>query len=322
MSEQEIITRYFSSHSAGASVEVGIGDDGAVVKPPKNSSLVITSDTLNGGIHFDLNCLPEHLGHKALAVNLSDLAAMGAAPLWATLNLSLQEIDHDWLDQFSKGLYLLADRYGVKVVGGDLARGPLSISVQMVGHLEPGSMLTRSNAKPGDLIFVTGTIGDAALGLKLRRGTQDYGVSVADTEYFKLRLDRPEPRVSIGLGIVTCASAAIDVSDGLLCDVHRVASMSNVGACINLEQIPLSDPMQKQLNAVEDWDLILSGGDDYELVFTAHPDHQKKIDEVSEQTGCRITRIGCITQGRDLELLKEGQRIPVPDRLGFDHFVC
>lgn len=321
MSEQEIITRYFSSHSAGASVEVGIGDDGAVVKPPKNSSLVITSDTLNGGIHFDLDCLPEHLGHKALAVNLSDLAAMGAAPLWATLNLSLQEIDHDWLDKFSKGLYLLADRYGVKVVGGDLARGPLSISVQMVGHLEPSSMLTRSNAKPGDLIFVTGTIGDAALGLKLRRGTQDYGVSVADTEYFKLRLDRPEPRVSIGLGIVTCASAAIDVSDGLLCDVHRVASMSNVGACINLEQIPLSDPMQKQLNAVEDWDLILSGGDDYELVFTAHPDHQKTIDDVSEQTGCRITRIGCITQGRDLELLKEGKRFPVPDRLGFDHFV-
>ncbi|MCY4641858.1 MAG: thiamine-phosphate kinase [Gammaproteobacteria bacterium] len=321
MSEQAIIARYFSRHSAGGSVEVGIGDDGAVVRPPENSRLVITSDTLNEGIHFESGCLPEHLGHKALAVSLSDLAAMGAAPLWATLNLSLLETEHDWLEGFSRGLFALADRYGVRIVGGDLARGPLSISVQAIGYLESGSMLTRSNAMPGDLICVSGTIGDAALGLRLRSCAQGHDISGADQEYFALRLDRPEPRVDIGLGIRVCASAAIDVSDGLLRDVQQVASMSKVGACINIEQIPLSEAMQKQLKTDKDWNVVLSGGEDYELVFTVHPEHRATIHEISEKTGCPISLIGQITRGSGIELLRAGRGFPMPGQLGFDHFV-
>ena len=320
MSEQEIIARYFSKHSAGASVEVGIGDDGAVVKPPENSKLVIATDTLNEGTHFDSGCLPEHLGHKALAVNLSDLAAMGAAPLWATLNLSLPDAEHDWLERFSRGLFSLADRYGIRIVGGDLVRGPLSISVQAVGYLESGRMLARSYAKPGDLIYVSGTIGDAALGLKLHRHAQDYTISKLDREYFALRLSKPEPRVDIGLGIVTCANAAIDVSDGFLCDLQRILLMSKTGAQINMDQIPLSDAMQRQLNTDKDWAVVLSGGEDYELIFTTNPEYSDAIDAVSEKINCPITQVGQITQGSDIELLKAGLRVTLPDELGFDHF--
>lgn len=320
MSEQEIITRYFSKHSAGASVEVGIGDDGAVVRPPENSRLVITTDTLNEGTHFNPGCQPEYLGHKVLAVNLSDLAAMGAVPLWATLSLSLPHAEHDWLEGFSQGLFSLADRYGVRIIGGDLVKGPLSASMQATGYLKSDHVLTRSHAKPGDLIYVSGTIGDAALGLKLRCHAKGYTVSKPDQEYFTRRLDRPEPRVDTGLGIVTCANAAIDISDGLLCDLQRILSMSQAGAQINLDQIPLSDAMQRQLRTDKDWAVVLSGGEDYELIFTANPECSDTIHTVSKKTNCLITRIGHVTKGSGIELLQANHRFTLPDELGFDHF--
>ena len=320
MTEQDIIARYFSRHSVDAGVEIGIGDDGAVVRPPKNSRLVITSDTLNEGVHFDSDCQPGDLGHKALAVNLSDLAAMGATPLWASLNLSLAAVEHAWLEGFAHGLFQLADRYGVRIIGGDIVSGPLSISIHMIGFLKSGLTLTRSRARPGDLIYVSGTIGDAAMGLKSRSSTQPRTIAKTDYEYFALRLNRPEPKVVLGQEIVFCASAAIDISDGLLRDLNQILSMSEVGAQVELDQVPLSASMRKQLKTDKNWDVVLSGGDDYELMFTAHPEHQDAITQISEKTACPISCIGQITQGRGLELFRSGRCFPLPNKLGFDHF--
>ena len=320
MLEQEIIARYFSRHSADAHVELGVGDDGAVVRPPDNSKLVITVDTLNEGTHFHANCSPEHLGHKALAVNLSDLAAMGATPLWATLSLSLPEIEHSWLEGFSRGLYSLADRYGVKLVGGDLVRGARSISIQATGYLASGQALTRSQAGPDDLIYATGTLGDAAVGLKLLKEAEKHAVYEKDRDSFLLQLNRPQPRVEVGREIAAFASAAIDLSDGLFLNLEQLLQMSGVGARVALEQLPLSDAMQRWQQADADWDLVLSGGEDYELVFTASPQYGEEVSNVSTRTGCPITEIGCITRGGELELLQAGHRYSPPDSAGFDHF--
>lgn len=316
--EQEIIARYFSRHSAGENVEIGVGDDAAVVSPPDGSKLVMTMDTLNEGVHFYPGCAPGHLGHKALAVNLSDLAAMGATPLWATLSLSLPEIEHSWLEGFSRELFSLADQYGMKIIGGDLVRGPRSISIQATGYLKSGRAITRAHARPGDFIYVSGTLGDAALYLELSRNTENRAVSKQDLDYLSLRLHRPQPRVEVGQEIVSFASAAIDLSDGLVLDVQRVLQDSRVGGRIDLEQIPRSATMQR--HAGEDWDRVLAGGEDYELVFTASQEHSGKIETVRERTGCPITRIGQVTQGDVLELFEAGHRYPLPDRLGFDHF--
>ena len=320
MLEQEIIVRYFSKHSAGADVEIGVGDDAAVVQPPDGAKLVMTMDTLNEGVHFHPDCRPEDLGYKTLAVNLSDLAAMGAAPLWTTLSLSLPEIEDSWLEGFSRGLYSLADRYNTKIIGGDLVRGARSISMQATGYLESGRAITRTGARPKDFLYVTGTLGDAALYLKLLQNRDNSTVSKQDLDYLSARLNRPQPRVDIGQEIVAFASAAIDLSDGLVLDVQRILQGSGVGARIELEKIPRSDTMQRQWQAGGDWNLVLAGGDDYELVFTAGPEHGAEIDAISARTGCPITRIGQVTQMDTLELFLAGSSYPLPDRPGFEHF--
>ncbi len=318
--EQEIIARYFSQHSADADVEIGVGDDAAVVQPPDGSKLVMTMDTLNEGVHFHPDCRPEDLGHKALAVNLSDLAAMGAAPLWATLSLSLPEIEDSWLEGFSRGLYSLADRYNTKIIGGDLVRGARSISMQATGYLESGRAITRAGARPEDFLYVTGTLGDAALSLQLSQNRDNSTASKQDLDYLSARLNRPQPRVDVGQEIVAFASAAIDLSDGLVLDVQRILQGSGVGARIELEKIPRSDAMQRQWQDGEDWNLVLAGGDDYELVFTAGEGHSAEIDTISTKTGCPITRIGQVTPGDTLELFLDGRSYPLPERPGFEHF--
>ncbi len=320
MLEQEIIARYFSRHLAGENVEIGIGDDAAVVNPPDGSKLVMTVDTLNEGVHFQPGCSSEDLGHKALAVNLSDLAAMGATPLWATLSLSLPDIEHAWLEGFSRGLFSLADCHGTKIIGGDLVRGARSISIQATGYLKSARAMTRAHARAGDSIYVSGTLGDAALYLELSQSAENYALSKPDLDYLAQRLNRPQPRVEVGQEIVAFASAAIDLSDGLVLDVQRILQDSGVGARIDLEQIPLSDAVQRQWHDSRDWDRVLAGGEDYELVFTASPEHSGEINTVYERTGCPITRIGQITQGDALELFKAGHRYSSPDRPGFDHF--
>ena len=280
----------------------------------------MTVDTLNEGVHFHPDCRPEDLGHKALAVNLSDLAAMGATPLWATLSLSLPEIEDSWLEGFSRGLYSLADHHNTKIIGGDLVRGARSVSMQATGYLESGRALTRTGARPKDFLYVTGTLGDAALSLKLSQNRDNSTVSKQDIDYLCARLNRPQPRVDVGQEIVAFASAAIDLSDGLVLDVQRILQGSGVGARIELEQLPRSKAMQRQWQDGEGWNRVLAGGDDYELVFTAGPEHNAEIDTISTKTGCLITQIGEVTRGDTLELFLAGRSHPLPDRPGFEHF--
>ena len=320
MSEQEIITQYFSQHQHCANVDIGIGDDAAVVIPPNNSKLVISTDTLNEGVHFHCNCKPEHLGHKVLAVNLSDLAAMGATPLWATINLSITKIDHDWLKRFTHGLFSLADHHNIKIIGGDLVKGPLSISMQVIGYLNSDKVLTRSGAVVDDLIFVSGIIGDAGLALKLHESTKDIDISQADQEYIAMRLNKPEPRVNLGIEIVKLANAAIDISDGLLIDLQHVLSLSKVGAIIDVDKIPISNVMQEYVDNLQDWSIPLTSGEDYEIIFTANEKYISEINYISEKTQCPVNEIGRIVKGKSIKLLKGGSPIALPNKLGFDHF--
>ncbi len=320
MSEQEIITQYFSHHRHCANVDIGIGDDAAVVTPPNNSRLVISTDTLNEGIHFHNDCKPEHLGHKVLAVNLSDLAAMGAIPLWATINLSILKIDHDWLKKFTQGLFSLADLQNIKIVGGDLVKGPLSISMQVIGYLNSDKVLTRSGAEVDDLVFVSGTIGDAGLALKLHGSAKGIDISQAEQDYITMRFNKPEPRVSLGVEIVKFANSAIDISDGLLIDLQHVLSMSKVGAVIDVEKIPISKVVQRHVNVLQDWSIPLTSGEDYEIIFTANKKYVSEINYISEKIQCPVNEIGRIVRGDNIKLLKQGSPITLPNKLGFDHF--
>lgn len=302
-------------------MDVGVGDDAAVVTPPEGAKLVVTTDTLNEEVHFHADCAPEHLGHKALAVSLSDLAAMGAAPLWATINLSLPSVDHQWLGGFARGLYSLAERYDVKIIGGDTVKGRLSVSLQVIGCLKTGEVLTRVGAKAGDLIYVSGTLGDAAMGLALQREEQAEEMSQADVDYFAMRLHRPEPRVALGMGIVRFARAAIDVSDGLLMDLQRLLPASGTGAVIDVTRLPLSTAMQRRFEKLRDWSVPLTGGEDYELVFTADKGQVDKVRHIGNETDCPVTEIGRVVEGKgEMVLMQDGSPITLPDKLGFDHF--
>ena len=333
LSERDIVARYFSRHvdvgvGDDAGVDVGVGDDAAVVTPPEGAKMVVTTDTLNEGIHFHADHSPEHLGHKALAASLSDLASMGAAPLWATINLSLPNVDHQWLEGFANGLYSLAERYDVKVIGGDTVKGRLSVSLQAIGYLKTGEVLTRAGAKPGDLIYVSGTVGDAAMGLALqpalkREQAQDEGMPQTDVDYFVARFHRPEPRVALGMEIVKYARAAIDISDGLLMDLRRLLSASGTGAVIDVGRVPLSSAMRRRFEGALDWSVPLTGGEDYELVFTADKGQADKIRQVGNVVGCPVTEIGRVVESGgegEISLMQDGSPMPLPDKLGFDHF--
>ncbi len=319
MTEQDIITQYFTRHRLSSDKEIGVGDDAAVVVPPNNSRLVITTDTLNMGVHFDSNWLPDCIGYKSLAVSLSDLAAMGAQPLWATISLSIPDIDHQWLRKFSDELFSLADRYNIKVIGGDLVKGPVSITVQAIGFVKENA-LTRSSAKTGDLIFVTGQIGDAALGLKLHNSISNISVSPNDDAFFRSRLYKPEPRIRVGKQIVSLANAAIDISDGLLIDLQRILTQSNVGAVIDIGDVPVSNALKHREKYLENWETIILGGEDYELIFTANKKDIENIIEISKKTECPITHIGNIVSNAGVELCYEGNLLSIPKNQGFDHF--
>ena len=320
MTEQEIISKYFSRHQPADDLEIGVGDDAAVIIPPVDKKLVVTTDTLNEGVHFLSNCSAEHLGHKALAVNLSDIAAMGAKPLWATINLSLPNVEHEWLLAFSNGLFALADEHNVKIVGGDLVRGPLSISLQVIGYLTSGNVLTRSNADIGDDVYVSGSIGDAALGLKLIKKEIDLELSQGAFDYLYACHNRPIPRIQLGLEIVSFASATIDISDGFLQDLQRITIMSDVGARIDVEKIPTSSEMQLYREQSQDWTFPLTGGEDYELIFTANHEYREDINQLSKRVSCPITSVGKIIKGDGIKLYLENHEIALPQKLGYDHF--
>lgn len=317
MNEFELIRRFFSAPRARADVVLGIGDDAAVVQPPPGCELVVTTDTLISGVHFPEGTPASDVGFKSLAVNLSDLAAMGAEPAWFTLALSLPAVDTEWLKDFSRGLFALAKQHNIELIGGDTTRGALSITIAAIGCVAAGAALRRSGAKPGDRIWVTGALGDAALGLALwqRRLTvpDEYRSAVVT------KLSRPEPRVEVGIQLRGLASSCIDVSDGLLADLGHVLSASNVGATVELKRLPVS-PAYAAVFADLGWMPALSHGDDYELCFTIPPACERAFNRILPQLRCNMSCIGVVETEAGLRVRDEtGAPYPITQR-GYDHF--
>lgn len=312
--EFELIQRYFAGDRR-EDVLLGVGDDAAVVRP--RGDLALAVDTLVAGVHFPLDAPPESIGHKALAVNLSDLAAMGAEPAWLLLALTLEQAREPWLAAFSRGLRELAAEHGMALIGGDVTRGPLTVSVQVGGYLPPGQALRRSGARVGDGVYVSGSLGDAALGLAL------WQAGAADGEaqqWLVQRLHRPTPRVALGRALLGLASAAIDLSDGLAADLGHLLSASGVGASVELERLPLSPAFKRCAVTATSWEAAVGGGDDYELCFTAPPAVEAELEQQARRLGIAITRIGRIEQEPGLRLL-DGQGHPWrAKRAGYTHF--
>jgi len=325
--EFELIERYF--RAAGCErddVILGVGDDGAILSPPAGQELVVSTDTLVSGVHFFPDVDPCSLGHKALAVNLSDLAAMGAKPAWVTLALTLPVVDEQWLSEFSLGFSKLASQHGVQLIGGDTTSGPLSITVQVMGFVEQGKGWRRDAAMAGDLIYVTGTLGDAGLALQAKQQALVFPKNHLDT--LMTRLEKPTPRIIEAQTLLGKVNAAIDLSDGLLSDLGHILKASDVGAVIELEALPLSPAFQvcqqhitAQQLSDECWQALqLSAGDDYELCFTIAPDKQREVELALQQHGFVAHHIGVIDNGAGLRCTLSNGELFQTEKLGYEHF--
>ena len=314
VNEFDLIRRYFAGQGPQRDdVPLGIGDDAALLAAPAGQVLATTVDTLQAGVHFPLEISAEDIGHKALAVNLSDLAAMGATPAWVTLALSLPAVDEDWLTGFARGFFALARQHGVQLVGGDTTRGPLSITVQAQGFVAQAEALTRAGAQVGDGVFVTGTLGDAGAGLAIAQGVlyvqEDCRASLL------ARLNRPTPRIAAGLALRGVATAAIDISDGLGQDLGHILAASGVGAELEIDSLPLSEALRAS-GVDSPWRLAACAGDDYELCVTLPPGSEQALTGL----GCPLTRIGRIVAEPGLRWRDAaGNALDVPLR-GYDHF--
>ena len=297
----------------GPGVVLSIGDDAAVLAGLGDQQLVAATDTLNAGIHFLDDVSPFALGHKALAVNLSDLAAMGATPRWALLNLSLDHPDPDWLDAFADGFAALARKHGVSLVGGDTCRGALSLGVTVLGTVPPGEALCRSGAAAGDRVYVSGTLGDAALALRERLAGRPV------TESLARALDFPEPELALGKGLRPLASACIDLSDGLLADLGHLARESGLAARVELKLLPTSRSLEA-MDEDERFALQLAGGEDYGLCFSAAPERQVAILALAASLGVTVTPIGELEAGTGIRCLRRDGSEWLPTRTGWEHF--
>ena len=328
MAEFDLIERIRARAIARDGVLLGIGDDAALLQVPAGHELVVTADTLNAGVHFPADATPADIGWKALAVNLSDLASMGARPAWCTLSLSLPGDDTAWLDAFLDGFLGLADTHAVALVGGDTTRGPLSIAVTAMGWVEAGAALRRDGARPGDDVWVTGTLGDAAAALVLGGyvpipldGVAMPVVEAGNAAALRARLARPAPRVAVGRALAGLAHACVDVSDGLLADLGHICRRSGVGAEIELARLPASLALRAafaddELRAA----LQAAGGDDYELCFSASTAAREAVARALEQAGTTGTRIGRITDGDGVRALAADGSPWRPFRGGYVHF--
>lgn len=317
LAEFSLIDRIRARTVARDDVVLGIGDDAALLQPRRNEQLVVTADTLNSGVHFPDETTPFDIGWKTLAVNLSDLAAMGARPAWCTLALSLPSADADWIEAFADGFFALADEHDIVLIGGDTTRGPLSLSVTAIGQAAAGQALRRDTARIGDDIWVSGTLGDAAGALRLwQQGQLDVTVIAADPDHEMLRqrLLCPVPRVKLGQRLRAYAHAAIDVSDGLLADLGHIAARSEVAAQLEVETLPISSALRDALGRDQARDCALRGGDDYELCFTAAADQRDALHALADVLGLPLTRIGRITAGQGVH----GDDLPGAD--GYEHF--
>lgn len=315
MSEFDLIRNHFTRVGTGRpDVSISVGDDCALLKIPPGNELAVSIDTLVCGVHFLAGCDPEGLGHKSLAVGLSDLAAMGAEPAWATLALTIPSADDAWLKAFSRGFAGLAERHRLELVGGDTTRGPLTISVQVHGLIPQGKAVRRDGARLGDLVYVSGTLGDAGLALRLLSA----GATVSD--FLLGRLERPSPRVELGLALRGVASAMIDLSDGLAADLGHVCAASGVGAEIRLLDLPLCREVGDRLSAGAEWGLPLASGDDYELCFCIPRRHREQIRALATRCSIRIEEVGRITEGGGPRFLLQDGHVWRPETSGYDHF--
>ncbi len=318
-SEFDLIRRHFQAHGPQRpDVPLGIGDDCALLAVPAGHQLAVSLDLLVSGVHFFADAAPEALGHKALAVNLSDLAAAGAEPAWVTLGLTLPEADEGWLEGFCRGFFALAARFGVQLVGGDTTRGPLTLAVQAHGFVPAGAALLRSGARPGDLVCVTGTPGEAGAGLALKLGRLALADATAAARLID-RLERPSPRVAQGLDLRGLASSCIDVSDGLAQDLGHILAASGVGATLELGRLPCS-PALAACGEAAAWRFALGGGDDYELLFTLPPARLEALRTRAAGWDCGVTVIGAIEAEAGLRLLRPDASSYFLERGGYDHF--
>ena len=321
MNEFELIRRYFTRPARHA--VLGVGDDCALIAPRAGFELAISTDMLVAGRHFLRDTDPEALGHKTLAVNLSDCAAVGAVPRYALLAGALPDANPDWLEGFSRGLFALADRFEVDLIGGDTTRGPLTLCVTIIGEVPAGQALLRSGARPGDTVWVSGELGAAASGLAILQGGLD--LPDAERRHAIDALQRPTPRIELGIALRGIASSALDVSDGIVGDLRHILERSAVGAEIELARLPGPAWLHARLEPAATRHLalrcLLAGGDDYELCFTAPPSQARRVLEAGAQAGVAVTPIGHIAAGDGLTVLDEhGHPLDLSGLHAFDHF--
>lgn len=317
LGEFDIIKKYFQQpQPVRKDVIVGSGDDCAVLAPPVGQELVMTVDTLVSGRHFLPSVNPADLAYKSVAVSLSDVAAMGGEPAWLLGALSMESADESWIKSFAEGLFAVVNEYGIVLVGGDLTRGPLSVTLQLTGFVPKGQAIPRSGAKVGDKIYVTGTLGDAGLALSHQLGKRQLDPATQQSVY--PRLLRPTPRVAEGLALRGVASSAIDLSDGLVADLGHILELSGVGAKVTMDSLPLS-PSLRALPCEDAWNLALSSGDDYELCFTLSPEQESKM-KAALPAASSVTYIGEIVAKTGLEFFKmDGTEFQCHTR-GYLHF--
>ena len=316
LSELDIIRRYFTRPAPGA--VLGVGDDAALIKPSAGMELAISTDMLVSGRHFSADADPRKLGHKSLAVNLSDMAAMGARPRWVVLALALPEADEKWLEAFAGSFFRLANAHQVELIGGDTTRGPLNICVQIIGEVAKGKALRRSGARPGDEIWVSGHLGDAALALA--HAQRRIVLEANEAADCQPALDVPTARVELGQRLIGLARGAIDISDGLLADLGHILECSKVAAVIKMHELPRSAVMEKYLSQPTAMSCLLAGGDDYELCFTAPKARRGKIEQLARELGIPLTRIGRIGEGEGLVVLDAKGKTVTLETKGYDHF--
>jgi thiamine-monophosphate kinase len=322
LGEFELISRYFrrgaAPHDAEQGVVLGIGDDAALLRVPDGSDLVAAVDTLVAGRHFPLATDARSVGHRALAVNLSDMAAMGAMPAWATLALTMPGADAAWLQRFSDGLLDLAREHGVTLVGGDTTRGPLTVSVQILGSVPQGAALRRSGAKAGDVLAVSGTLGDSGAGLQFATAAPR-GVDRAAVDALIQRFDYPNPRVQLGLAARHIASAAMDISDGLVGDLPKLAAASGLHAHVQVERLPLSGALCAAVSETQAREWALGAGDDYELLLAASPAMYPKLEAAARRLNLTLSIIGELSSGSGVSWSLRGAAY-TPASSGYDHF--
>lgn len=315
MSEFNLIQKYFSRPTRHT--VLGIGDDAALVNVAEGMQLVVSTDMSVAGTHFFHDAAPDDIGWKALAVNISDMAAMGAQAKWATLAIALPEVDENWLAEFSRGFFACADVFNIDLIGGDTTRGPLNISVTIMGEVPVGKALKRSGAQIGDDIWVSGQIGGAALGLAHLQGKIKLGSDALQASIHALC--RPVPQADLGLALRNIATSCIDISDGLLADLGHILKASNCGATVDLEKIPCIDYLKNNLQNPQFQNCLLAGGDDYELCFTAPTSKRDEIEMLSKQQNILLTRIASTRMDIGLQAMYQNKPLNLLKQ-GFDHF--